>query len=304
MSQGSRSCHQRTRTEQQTSQGASIGNWRVVELLAEGPWSRVYRARPQGAGDPSASDYAVKVARPPDARGDQQGVAAALIRREAHVGRAVAHRHLTSILSSHVAEAPHYVVMPYLEGATLEEALEAVTAVPLAHGLWILRQTAQAVQALHRAGWLHSDIKPDNIFVSPNGHVTLLDLGLARRIDRAECAPDAPFAGTLAYAAPESFSTIDGTGPASDIYSLGITLFRTLTGALPFAGDEPEELAEAHLHRTPPDPRRFNPTLPGRVVRLLRRMLAKQPERRPAAAELIAWLADLEIDVFDDRCVA
>lgn len=302
MAQVSRTSPSDARTEVCDARHSSIGNWQVVQLLGEGLWSHVYRAKPVGSEAEAHLDYAIKVARQ-DA--DTDGATAIrLIRREASVGRAVAHPHLTCILSSHVSQSPHYLVMPYLEGVTLEAALDEVGIVLTPHALWIARQAAQAIQALHEHGWLHSDVKPHNIFVTQQGHVTLLDLGLSRRIGHAECAGDGPLAGTMAYAAPEAFSSIEEIGPPSDIYSLGVTLFRMLTGTLPFAASAAPELAAAHLRSTPPDPRRLNPLLPTRVVRLIGRALAKQPSRRPRAAELVAWLADLEIDTFDERFVA
>jgi len=302
MTQVSRETTNAARTEACNDGHSTVGNWQVVDLLGEGPWSRVYRAKPLDSDAKAHSDYAIKVARQ-DA-GPDTDTAIRLIRREASVGRTVAHPHLTCVLSSHVGQSPYYVVMPCLDGVTLEAALDEAGMVLTPHALWIARQTAQAIRALHDHGWLHSDIKPANIFVSQDGHVTLLDLGLARQIGHIECAGDGPLAGTMAYAAPEAFSSVDEIGPQSDIYSLGVTLFRMLTGTLPFATHAAADLAAAHLRGTPPDPRRFNPLLPSRVVRLLKRMLTKQPSRRPCAAELVAWLADLEIDTLDDRFAA
>lgn len=302
MTQVSRTCPSTARTELCDSGQSSIGNWQILQLLGEGPWSHVYQAKPAGSDPKAHPDYAIKVARQDGDTDDSTAIR--LIRREASVGRAVVHPHLTCVLSSHVTLSPHYVVMPYLAGVTLEATLDEVGIVLTPHALWIVRQTAQAIQALHEHGWLHSDVKPHNIFVSQEGHVTLLDLGLARRIGHAECAGDGPLAGTMAYAAPEAFSSIEEVGPPSDIYSLGVTLFRMLTGTLPFATGTAPDLAAAHLRSDPPDPRRLNPLLPTRVVRLIRRMLAKQPSRRPRAAELVAWLADLEIDTLDERFAA
>jgi len=302
MTQASRAFHSDARPNAGAAGRPSIGRWQIVQLLGKGPWSRVYRAKPVGSDVEAHTDYAIKVARQ-DADADG-ATAVRLIRREASVGLAVAHPHLTCVLSSHVSQSPHYVVMPYLKGVTLEAALDEAGSVLTPHALWIARQTAQAIGALHEYGWLHSDVKPHNIFVSQGGRVTLLDLGLARRIGHAECASDGPLVGTLAYAAPEAFSSVEEAGPSSDIYSLGVTLFRMLTGTLPFAGSAAKDLAAAHLNSTPPDPRQFNPQLPIRVVRLIRRMLAKQPLSRPPAAELVAWLAELEIDTLDERFAA
>jgi serine/threonine-protein kinase len=280
---------------------ACLGNWQLVELLGEGRWSRVYRARPRCRSDRSPADYAVKLVNEPSSTNSS---AVRLLRREAAVGRRVAHPHLTSILSSHVHRPPHYLVMPCLEGATLESLLGGGARMPTSLALFITRQVAAAIAALHRSGWIHSDVKPGNIFVSSDGHVTLLDLGLARRIGEAECAGSGPLAGTLAFTAPESYSSVGESGPASDVYSLGITLYRMLTGTLPFPETEAGRLVQAHLHHAPPDPRQFSRGLESEVVQLLKTMLAKQPARRPLGDALVLWLADLEGSRYSRRAAA
>ena len=192
--------------------------------------------------------------------------------------------------------------MPFAAGVTLQAVLTAEAPLPLPHALWIARQVAEALQALHEHGWLHGDVKPANILVAPDGHVTLLDLSLAARIDEANA--EGPLAGTLAYAPPEMFGTVTQRGPASDFYSLGVTLYQMLTGTLPFPADSAAALAQAHLHEPPPDPRLGNPRVTNRVVRLLKKLLAKPADQRPAGAALVAWLADLEIDTFSERSAA
>jgi serine/threonine-protein kinase len=158
--------------------------------------------------------------------------------------------------------------------------------------------------ALHTVGWIHSDIKPSNIHVSSDNHVTLLDLGLARSVGQDECHREGPWAGTLAYAAPESFSSLVDSGPASDVYALGVTLYRMVAGTLPFVEDSPQRLAAAHVHCHPPDPRNRNPRLSAEIVQLLECMLDKQPSRRPAFDDLTQWLEELEGDMLDRRIAA
>ena len=211
------------------------------------------------------------------------------------------HPNLTCLLSAHVKRPPYYLVFPYLDGATLGAALAAVPRVPTPHALWIARQAAEALQALHQHGWRHADVKPGNLWIAPDGHVTLLDLGLARRAGTAECDPQCVLAGTLAYAAPENFAALGLIEPASDVYSLGATLFQMLTGRLPFPDSDPPSLVAAHLQRVPPDPRELQPDVPEPVVRLLQSMLAKQPGQRPGSADLVRRLWMLEIDTFHER---
>jgi serine/threonine protein kinase len=184
--------------------------------------------------------------------------------------------------------------MPYLAGRSLEAVLVQQGRLPSAEAVRIARQTAEAMTALHQEGWLHSDVKPGNIFVGSTGHVTLLDLGLARKTGRGGGADGPALAGTLSYTAPESFSSLVELGPAMDVYSLGVTLYRLVTGVLPFPQTDPAALAAAHLHHHPPKPRLYNPLLDERIVRLLDSMLNKQPSHRPTLDELVASLADLE----------
>lgn len=277
-----------------------FGSWQTVSVLGQGRWSRVYRARPCTAADDAPADYAVKVAEP---SGVGQGPARQLLAKEVLLGRAVSHRHLTCILASQLHREPYYLVMPYLEGSSLESLLEAdPLEVPVA--LWIARQTLEALCALHQHGWLHGDVKPSNVFVSREGHVTLLDLGLARRASPSGEPERQPLSGTLDYLPPEAFSAMMDTGTGSDVYSLGVTLYRMLTSRLPFQAPDVAGLAEAHLHWQPPDPREFNPRLSHAVARLPLKMMAKQPRQRPDAEELISELIALEIDFFDHRSAA
>lgn len=277
-----------------------IGNWMVVELLGEGAWSRVYRARPRGSSACAPSDYVVKVAR----SSQETATSWRLLRREAQVGQAVSHPHLACVLAAHLKRPPYYLVLPYVEGVSLQATLAAVTQLSPPHALWIARQAAEALRALHEQSWLHCDVKPSNILVSPDGHATLLDLSLAAPLAELQAGGELPLTGTLAYAPPEVFGTVLQRTPASDVYSLGVTLYQMLTGVLPFPTTSAAELVQAHLCEPPPDPRRQNPRVTTRLASLLRKMLAKQPEHRPTGGELVALLAELEIDTFAERFAA
>lgn len=278
---------------------STVGPWQLVRLVGAGCWTQVFQARPLASSEHSATDYLVKTLQPAL---ENEPRAIALLQREAHVAAQVRHPNLTAILSSHVELAPRYLVMPCLAGATLRQAIDITRRIPTAQALWLARQSAEGLAALHQAGWLHADVKPDNLFVCDNGHAILLDLGLAKRIGQR--AAEEPLAATLAYAAPEVFTPHIAAGPASDVYSLGVTLYEMLTGGRPFAQDDPTELAAAHLTAVVPDPRRVLPQLAARVSRLLRQMLAKEPLRRPSLPELIERLCDLEIELFDERLAA
>lgn len=279
----------------------TIGPWQIVAPLGEGRWTQVFRARPQGCPADWPSDYAVKVIKP-SLLGDP--LAKCLLQREAYVGRQISSPHLIPILSTQVDATPYFVVMPYLEGSTLEELLQGTPQLALPQALWIVRQTAEAFSVLHTAGWLHADVKPSNIFISPQGHATLIDLGLARRAEQFRRDDQQCVSGTPSYTAPEMYCTAQPLGPASDMYSLGVTLYQMLTGRLPFVETDPCTLAVAHMQQALDDPRKLRPQLPPRVAWLLRRMLAKEPLRRPTASELSSLLIELEIENFEEWTVS
>jgi serine/threonine-protein kinase len=225
-----------------------------------------------------------------------------LLAREARVGRKVAQSNLVPILAANLDDPPYFVVMPLLEGRTLAREIAGGQRPTLPLALWIARQVAEALEALDAAGWMHADVKPSNIFVSPTGHATLIDLGLARR--RGENTPlcSRPIAGTLAYMAPEMILSTLAADTRSDLYSLGVTLFELLTGRLPFNGSDAAQLAAQHCQELPADLRILAPHLPTRVARLVRQMLAKEPLRRPQTPlELVERLTALEIETFAER---
>ena len=122
----------------------SLGRWELVTLAAEGNWSQIYRARPLGSSPQRQAAYALKTLRP---QAQQDPRAAALLAREARAGRSISHPHLIPVLEAGLGHAPPYLVMPWLEGTTLETGLAAGAAIDLPAALWIVRQVAEALGA-------------------------------------------------------------------------------------------------------------------------------------------------------------
>jgi serine/threonine-protein kinase len=275
-----------------------VQRWELVELAASGSLAAIYRARPADATDRPAA-YALKMLHA-QWRNDPRAVR--LFAREAQVGRIVSHPNVIPVLAAHVSEPPRFVVMPWLEGATLQTHLAAGRQFDLPEALWFTRQAAEGLDALHQAGWMHGDMKPGNLFLSPEGHITLLDLGFARAPDETGSAVDRCVLGTCNYLAPEWITSSLRADIRSDIYSLGAVLFEMLSGRVPFAGRDLAEVATQHRQATAPNLRRLVPHVPGEVADLVRRMLAKNPWRRPQTPrELVELLTPLEIATFSER---
>jgi serine/threonine-protein kinase len=267
-------------------------------LVAEGELASVYQARPVDAADRPAG-YALKVLR---SQWEQSPEAVACLQREASVGRRISHIHLVPILASHTSEPPYYVVMPWLTGSTLAGRLAAGFRPSLPMSLWIVRQVAEALEPIHQIGHVHADIKPANIFLSPQMHVTLLDLGFARRADEIGSAADRCVLGTIHYMAPETITSLRRADIRSDLYSLGVTLYQLLTGRLPFVADQLGQIVREHRQQRPMPVRRLVPSIPKEVARLVHQMLAKEPLRRPQSPrELVDRLVRLEIETLGLR---
>jgi serine/threonine protein kinase len=267
-----------------------VGQWQLTAFAGAGQWTRVYRARPALAADDRAGDFAVKLLAPEYAA---DPLARSLLKREAQISRRVQHAQLATVLADHsAAETPH-LVLPFLEGVSLESVV-GIRRVSLGVALLIVRQVAEALEALHRAGWLHGDVKPGNVRVGTTGHATLLDLGLARQLGSEACSARYALATTLAYAAPESFSEGEWLSGAADIYSLGVVLYELLAGGPPFVGDA-VQLIDRHRRETAADIRSLRPDISDELAELVRLLLAKEPLRRPETGPLVRMLVEHEI---------
>jgi len=277
-----------------------VGPWLLIRQIGEGALSRVFQARAIDGHQDQPACYAVKFLR---SEWNEDATAVQTIRREALIGRTVSHPHLMPVLATNVSEPPYYIAMPCLTGATLASQIGRGNLPDLPVALWIARQVAEALAALHEeTGLMHCDIKPSNVFVGPDGHVTLFDLGLARPADQASNIANRPVVGTMHYVAPEMIVSTLAADIRSDIYSLGVMLYESLTGRLPFEADNPAEIAVLHRQAVPTPIDRYQSDLPREVVDLVRSMLAKEPLRRPQTPrELADRLATLEVSTFDRR---
>ena len=155
----------------------------------------------------------------------------------------------------------------------------------LAPTLQIAKQVCRGLGAVHRAGIVHGDLKPQNVVVMGNGVVKLMDFGVART--RSALTRGEPLAGTPAYMSPEQARGAE-LDERSDLYSAGVLFFELFTGRCPFVGADAFETMRLHLDEAPPDPRKIRPRVPGALARIISTCLDKSPLRRPASA------ADLE----------
>jgi serine/threonine protein kinase len=267
----------------------------LLKRLGGGPMTTVYEARDQDSG----AACAVKVLRPDWA---DQVTAVKLLQREARAGLAVSHRHLVRVTHAHVLGPPYFLVMDLLPGESLRQRLQREYRLAVADALWITRQAAEALAALHQAGFLHGDVKPDNLRLVDDGTAVLTDLGFAHRPGENAAFLRAGYVlGTANYLAPELCDDLPGEELSSDLFSLGVMLFEMLTGQLPYPPGSLRQTFRRHRCDPPADIRVLAGSLPEALVELVGRLLAHQPEDRPRAGAVVQHLVKLEIATLRPR---
>ncbi len=267
-----------------SSGSTTLGHWRLQEVLGRGRWTTVYRAAPVELPFDQPGDYAIKVA-----SGQDDRRARWLLQVEAAAGSRVSHRHVVPVLAWQHEGARPYLVMPYLPGVTLRRQIDTGGPIPPRFVAWWIRQVAEGVAALHAAGWLHGDIKPENVMINAAGHATVIDLGFVQPIDVARGSGG--LMGTPAYAAPERLGKHPTCSPASDVYSLGRMACEMLTGQPP--GASPRGVA----HRRQLEQAGWSdPTVVNFFGPLLDAMLAECPASRPSLTTVIDDLCGWELE--------
>jgi serine/threonine protein kinase len=270
---------------QQSDEIGRLAGFRVLGILGQGGMGVVFRAEDSQLVRP----VALKVLRPELVSDPSAG---RRFLREARAMAAIRNEHVVTIYQ--VGESNHvwFLAMELLEGCTLEQFLERAPDLSLRQVLRIGRETAEGLAAVHAAGMLHRDVKPGNLWLeAPSGRVKVLDFGTAR-IDDAE--EPGPGFGTPAYMSPEQIlrRPVDAR---CDVYSLGVVLFRLLTGRLPFADSLAQVLLERAAREPAPGVRQLAPLTPEPVAEYVARLLAKSPSDRPATTRDVASrLAELE----------
>jgi serine/threonine protein kinase len=246
-----------------------LGIWRLGTPVHTNEAFCVLRAQPVDAAGSPRWDYAVKLA--------MDWVGGEGIARSFAAGAMINHPNVVPILDGRATDPIPYLVMPLLEGRTMKWHLSQGPRKPLPVALWLVRQLCQALQAMHASGWTHGDIKPDNLIVGINGHVTLIDLAFSHQGTRVSSSP---FRGTPDYAAPELLVNASSSGPASDLFAAGRILWEWLT----------------HVETS-------NDIVLRPVSALVERMVDEVPQNRPSAGEITKALLRLEIDTLGDHIV-
>ena len=215
--------------------------------------------------------------------------------QEAKLLRRLDHPGIVHAIESGFDRGQYYLVMEYVEGRSLGQALHEGGAFPLRRALFATRQIAEALRYLHAEGTLHRDVKPDNALIDARDRVKLCDLGFAAAIPGLDAGRASTVVGTTGYISPELLRGDAGVKVGADIYALGILFYALLTGHEPFSGASSEEMVTGQLESGAPVPDLMMVKAPPSVIQFLKKLMHPDRARRFAAIpDVLAALAPLE----------
>ncbi|WP_344876874.1 serine/threonine-protein kinase [Allokutzneria multivorans] len=257
------------------------GRYRLVAELGSGGFGRVWRAHDETLG----VDVAVKEMRMPSglSQAEQDERLARAVREARNAARLRNHENIVAIYDAVTDDGRPWIVMELVEGLSLAEHVAAHGPLSTDMAAKLAKALLSAVGAAHQEGLVHRDVKPANVMITDGGKVLLTDFGTAVHHTDTALTATGMFIGSLEYLAPERLRT-DGL-PASDLYSVGVTVYQAVEGTSPFRRDSPEgTLAALLLGEVPP------PSRAGELTELITRLLDKDPDARPTVSEAMAMI--------------
>ena len=260
------------------------GRYTVQRLLGEGGQKTVYLVHDEALDRDCAFALIKKEAMDPDSL--------SRIKREAQAMARLSHPNIVAVHDTGDEEGTPYMVCEYVPGGDLRQELgRAAGPLSLDRALSIAKDLCCALAFAHSQDVVHRDVKPGNVWLTPDGRAKLGDFGLALAIDRSRLTMTGTVMGTAAYMAPEQAQgqPVDGR---ADLYSLGCLLYELVTGRPPFTGPNTMAVISQHVHVPPSPPSDHNPDIPRGLERLILKLLAKIKEQRPSSAEDV--LTELE----------
>ena len=262
------------------------GRYELTDRIAAGGMGEVWKATDQVLG----RTVALKLLK--DGLTDEIGFTERF-RNEARLSAALTHGNVAQVYDYGEDDGTAYLVMEYVPGMPLSKIIAENAPISAADTAGLLAQAASALQAAHRSGLIHRDVKPANMLVTADGIVKLTDFGIARAIGSAAMTKTGEVMGTAQYLAPEAALGHEVTGLV-DVYALGIIAYEMVTGRRPFESDSPVTLALAHVNQTPPQ---MPQEVPPPVRAIILATLEKNPALRPdSAAEFSRALRQAVVD--------
>ena len=275
--------------------GQAIGKYRVLELLGRGGMGEVYLAEDVSLG----RQVALKVLRPEVAGSPERRER---FQREARAVAALNHPNIVTLHSVEEVDGLLFITMERVRGQSLRRILKEGP-LPVPRVLALAAQVCEGLACAHAAGVLHRDLKPDNLIVTAEDRLKILDFGLAKLLStssgtdpdevtlvKEELSSPGMTLGTAGYMSPEQ-ALGRRVDPRTDLFALGVVLYQMATGRAPFEGETLAGVLDPLLNRPPVSPDRLNPAVPAALVAVIEKALEKEPHRRyTSARELLEAL--------------
>ena len=276
-------------TQTQSLVGKIIDNYQITGVLGEGGMGVVYKARNLQLD----KDVALKMMDPTLARDES------FLKRFKSEAKSLArlqNPHIVSAYDFREAEEGICIIMEFVEGCTLADKIRESGPLPLELTLLIFKQILSALDHAHKAGVIHRDIKPSNILITPQNVVKVTDFGLAKIQQASGVTVTQTTGGTLYYMSPEQVRGLANVDYRGDIYSLGMTLYETLTGSLPFnKGDTQFAIQQTIVEGKIPSPGGTDRAVPKDFAKIVMKAIDKEPSRRfQSAGEMWEAMEKLE----------
>ena len=272
--------------------GSTVSHYLILDKLGEGGMGIVYKARDTRLERLVAIKF-VSLQRDGEDSARQRFV------NEARAASALNHPNVAVVYDVGEVDSHSFIAMEYVEGESLRDTLRAGRlTIDRVHELAL--QVAEGLQAAHAKGIVHRDIKPENILLTRDGHVKIMDFGIARVNGDTRLTQTGTTLGTLGYMSPEQLLA-DQVDHRSDLWSLGILLYEMLAGEVPFRRDREAAILYEILNRDPTPVEVHRPETPAHLRSLIQQLLQKDPARRPSSgAEVAAQLRRSPASATDD----
>jgi serine/threonine protein kinase len=264
-------------------QGTPFGRYQLLELIGRGGMGEVWRAHD------TETDRVVAIKVLPAHLSDDESFQERF-RREAHAAARLNNPHIIPIHNYGEIDGRLYVDMRLIEGSDLHNVLAGGPLEP-DRAVRIIEQVAKALNAAHKVGLVHRDVKPSNILLDEDYFAYLIDFGLARATGETRLTNVGNAVGTFHYMAPERLGDKPNDDARADIYALACVLYECLTGQPPFTTSSVSGLIAAHLNEAPPQPSTSQPDVPRRLDTVIATGMAKNPDQRYATTVALARAA-------------
>jgi serine/threonine-protein kinase len=268
--------------------GQVIAGYRLEKRVGRGGMGTVYRANQLSLDRP----VALKILSD-DLASNREFTS--MFVHEARAAARLSHPNIVLAYDVGKDKEKFFFAMEYVAGGSVQEMLAKVKKVPLKQAVHFVIEAAKALEYAEKQGVVHRDIKPDNLMITKDGGIKICDLGLAKSVTSGEpVTAQEGICGSPHYIAPEQAQG-KAVDHRADIYSLGATFYRMLTGITPFTGNSVKDLIKKHITEKPRPIREMEPSAPESVARVIERMMAKDPAKRyQSASEVINDLTSLQ----------